>query len=181
MRKIYITGCAHSGTTMLLGLMHAFGWPVIPAEITEEQLAIWANLAHRRYDGIIGKRSYDAIFSSMLTEGQILEKLLLLYTDKIEILHITRNKEDVLRSHGGEVSEERYDACVRQATEHRGRIKLAVTYEEILMDPVGMQATIEMYFGLKRVHDWADYPDFVPDLVHLQTQWPPRPLGAPRE
>ena len=33
-RKIYITGCAHSGTTMLLGLMHAYGVPVVPFEVT---------------------------------------------------------------------------------------------------------------------------------------------------
>lgn len=180
MRKIYITGCAHSGTTMLLGLMHAFGWPVIPAEIKIEQLVIWSNITHDRFDGIIGKRSWEAMFSSVLTEGQMLERLLCAHTHNVEILHITRNKEDVLKSHDGAVSEERYDACVQQVKDHGSRIKLAVTYEEILMDPVGMQATIEMYFGLERRYDWTDYPDFVPEIIHIQTQWPPRRLGAPK-
>lgn len=171
---IYITGCAKSGTTMLNNLMTAFDAKVAPAEIT-----LW-DFYNADFD--IGKRVQWTIFSNKMNYFHLYRQYMFIKNQGIQILNITRNKEDVLRSENGYVSEARYDACQDQLEVFGDIVTLNVTFEEILLDPTGMQYTIAMYFDLEAVHRWEDYPDFVPQEIwdmweHAGPRYGPRKLG----
>ena len=181
MRHIFITGCAKSGTTMLLGLFHAFDFPCIPMECTPRQLLKYGSWTNKRYGGIVGKRSSRNLFSWHISREAQLAQLNTIVTKGIEIVHITRNKEDVLRSENGYVPEKRYDAVQRQAEEFHHAIKCHVGFEDILRDPTRVQSQLVRQLDLKVRHCWTDYPNFVPSMVHHSALWPPRPLGAPKK
>jgi hypothetical protein len=157
MRKIYITGCAKSGTTMLNNLMTAFvERTVCPQEVFLQEMI------PSKYD--VGKRHWHFLFTKKIPYMDAYSCYMYLKKHDVLVLNINRNKEDVLASENGYVSEERYDACQEQKRIFGDIITLDVWFEEILDDPRGMQYTVAQYFGLDvdSAHDWREYPDFVP-------------------
>lgn len=163
---------------MLLGLFHAFNYPCLPIECTTKQLLQLGRRANKRYGGIVGKRTSRNLFSWNLSKDIELVHLNFIMDQGIEIVHIVRNREDVLRSENGYVSEERYDAVQRQANEYGHAIKCNVRFEEILEDPLRVQSRLAKDLELRVLQPWTEYPNFVPLIVGASTRWPLRPIGA---
>jgi hypothetical protein len=177
MSKIYITGCAKSGTTMLNNLMTAFDLKVVPGECYLTALV--------QSDFDCGKRDWNFLFSKDVPYINLISQYNYIIKNEVKILNINRKKKDVLASENGYVSEKRYDACQEHKKFWGDAITCDVWFEDILDDPLGMQYTVAMYLGLyddRIVHKWTDYPDFVPQSFwdHWKDAGPryqPRKLG----
>jgi len=178
MRVIYITGCAHTGTTMMLGLMHAFGIPVLPLETPLHVISAYNAYVNERYDTYAAKRIRDTLFSNGVAPDRMASDLRVLEQGDIQIIHMSRDRDAVLASHDGNVSPQRFDVVERQVAEYGNLIDLHLNYEDVLADPAGVQREVASKFNLTITHCWTEYPDFVPEVVHLFTFWPPRRLGA---
>jgi hypothetical protein len=166
---------------MLLGLFHAFNFPCVPLEVNLRWLVKHGKYINDRYPGLVAKRSSRTIFAWDLTRQAELAQLDLILRHKVEVVHITRGREDTLRSEDNYVSPERYDAVQRQVEEHHHAIRCVVQYEELLEYPLGVQYQLAKELELEIIHPWTEYPSFVPLAVHLFCRWQPRPIGAPKE
>jgi hypothetical protein len=163
---------------MLLGLMHAFDIPVFPMEVPLQAIKNWLPIVSDRYDGFVAKRIRDTLFSSGVSPTRETSDLGILFYENIQIIHVSRERDAVLASHGGRVSPARYDAVEKQVEKYWEFITLHLNYEDIIADPAGVQTQVAEEFDLRVRHSWVDYPDFVPEIVHVFTKWPPRKLGA---
>ena len=71
MKKIYITGCAKTGTTLLRRLFNAFDLKVYNKDEIE-----LVNFLNSDFD--VGKRTFNTMFSNVLNEEEIKRQLPLL-------------------------------------------------------------------------------------------------------
>lgn len=174
-KKIYITGCAKSGTTLVRRLFNAF-----------ENLNVYnygeitpVDFIKSNYD--VGKR-FSSLFADKISNYH-LQQQLTIFKDII-IIDVLRKKEDVLKSDNGYVSENRYNACLKQREQYGYLINYTIIYENLLTNPDQIQKEISELLGLKIKNKWSDYPKFV-DI----TQEKPithkgiyklRPIGSPK-
>jgi len=166
MTKIFITGCAKSGTTMLLDMFHAFeSTYVISDEVT---LSDFCSLTPERvgsFDFVVGKRSVGTLFSSStLTERDIAQHGYLIAKHDIRIVNIVRDGRNVVRSYvnsWGYYNPFEWMECILQTQYRPDLIELQVKYEDLLSDPNGVQSQLEAAFAFNRIADFADYPKFV--------------------
>jgi len=152
MKKIYITGCAKTGTTLLRRLFNAFDLKVY----NKDEIKL---INFLKSDFNVGKRTIKTMFSTILNEQEIEKQLPLL--KNIHIVNMVRNKEDVLLSDNNYVNESRYDACMNQAFKYKNYIDLTVKYEELITDPNKVQENIKSLFNLKSKYLFSEYPSFV--------------------
>lgn len=172
-KKIYITGCAKSGTTLVRRLFNAFeGLKVYNyGEITPEDF-IQSN--HN-----VGKR-FSSLFSGNIPHSKISNQLKIF--KKIIVIDVLRNKEDVLKSDNGYVTPSRYNACLLQRKEYGDLINYTIIYEKLLKNPDLIQNEISKLLDLKIKHKWSDYPKFI-DISKENHQthggiYKLRPIGA---
>jgi len=104
MKKIYITGCAKSGTTLVRRLFNAFK----DLKVYNYGEIIPIDFIKSNYD--VGKR-FSSIFSGKVNDS-LVQQQLSMFKD-ITIIDVLRNKEDVLKSDNGYVSENRYNTCLK--------------------------------------------------------------------
>ncbi len=161
-RKIYITGCAKSGTTLLLKLFYAFDITVYddPGEINLYEYA--AIITPK--NGIVAKRSSHSIFSYAFkrTRDKAPEQANIIRRNDIMILNIVRDGRDVILSDNRYVKPERWLASIKQRRKYKDIIKFEIRYEDIINDPQKVQINLELAFGLKRKNDFKNFPKFVP-------------------
>lgn len=163
--KIYIVGCAKSGTWLLLRLFHAFGDVQIVGDDSERNVKyVDAMIVDEGKVGI-WKRSWDVVFSNHRDRLRLpLERQLKIIREgDIRLVYIRRDRAAVLKSDKGWVAESRYDDCELQAEEMADDIDFVVNFEALVTDPDTVQRALAAALGLTVVHDWSDYPDFVPD------------------
>lgn len=153
MRKIFITGCAKSGTTLVRRLFNAFDIKVY--NFDEICLMDFVNSEFE-----VGKRTINTIFSVNTYEYHINLQANEIVEHNVEIVNVIRNKEDVLKSDNGYVSEVRYDACMEQAERFKHLIKYTIHFEDILKNPDTIQEEIAEIFGLKIKNKWSEFPNF---------------------
>ena len=151
-RKIYITGCAKSGTTLVRRLFNAFELNVA----NHDEMALDSFL-ESEYD--VAKRNSDTILSNILNDAQEAHQFPLILD--ISIVNVIRNKKDVLKSDKNYVSEERYDSCIKQAERFKRHIDFTVIFEDLIKDPDRIQKEVSEKFNLKIVHKWSEYPKFM--------------------
>jgi len=152
--RIYITGCAKTGTTLLRRLMNAFeGLSVAVDEMPLKRFV------KSKYD--VAKRNAKQIFSLGVNEDFIEEAIKLIKENDVKILHIHRNKADVLKSDNGYVPEERYDDVEDQMFRYKKYITHVVHFEELTSSPDKVQKEIAAALGLKIKYKFSDYPDFI--------------------
>jgi hypothetical protein len=174
-KKIYITGCAKSGTTLVRRLFNAFeGLNVYNyGEITPKDFYT------SEYD--VGKR-FQSLFSGELPNPLITQQLEMF--QEIIIIDVLRNKEDVLKSDNGYVSENRYNTCLKQREQYGYLIDYTIIYENLLSDPDQIQKEISELLGLKTEHKWSDYPKFIDITQENQIThkgiYKLRSIGAPK-
>mgnify|MGYP003148930171 FL=1 len=166
-KKIFITGCAKSGTTLLLRMCYAF-----------EDVDI---LYRRGFDGhelpfdefvkytsdkkfIIGKRHPPALLSNVLTKT-LDDQYDVVKRNNIAIINVVRDGRDVVLSDGNYVKPQRWIESIKQRDFYKDVIKMEVRYEDLIRNPEKVQKQMEDIFGMQSSHQFADYPDYVEDWV----------------
>jgi hypothetical protein len=152
--KIFITGCAKTGTTLVRRLFNAFDLKVYNGgEISLENLLASGDN--------VGKRTSMSILSNILSPQQKKRYVKIIESNNVKIINVVRNKVDTLKSTGGYVSEQRYNACMKQKKELNDIITYIVDYDKLIIEPNKIQEEISNLLGLTIIHKWSDYPNFI--------------------
>lgn len=162
MLRIYITGCARSGTTLMQRLFTAFdGVHVVSGEHDIQAFRQAATDA----DVLVIKRAYNEALSNTsdtVYSGNEL-KMLAEKKPEIKILNMVRDGRDVIV--GGYVSPKRWVHSIEHmiAPAWFKFVDKVVRYEDLVTKMDSIQAEIADYYKLKILHKWSEYPDFVPE------------------
>ena len=168
--KIFITGCARSGTTLACRLFYAFhNTQVIDAEIELHDLVDaerWTNVAE---DFLVGKRSIADIFSNILSPDALRHAVSLIRDNDIKIVNCIRNGRDVVHKpeYGTQAGCDRWIACMQQQEEYIDLVDYILCYEDLIDNPIKVQMELASTLGLNAKHSWGTYPDFVPTKAFL--------------
>lgn len=178
--RIFIVGCARSGTTLLRRLFHGFkDTEVIPYEI---DLDAFADMEAPAGKILVGKRTISTVFSNCLPleEGKRQLELLQGRPD-IRVLCIFRDGRDVVESEYAPPS--RWYESMRQMrlTQDANLLPNLETmrYEDLVTDPDGSQVGVANWLELELVHRWREYPTFFPGDDH-EDHYKPQPIGIHR-
>jgi len=167
-KKIFITGCAKTGTTLLLRMCFAFkncetlykeGYN--GHEISLEDFVQYKT--DKNY--LIGKRLPPSILSNVYQEGFLLQKESIIKND-IGIINVVRDGRDVVVSDGGYVKPQRWISSMQQRKQFRELIDLEFSYQDIVTKPDQVQKKIMDTYGIGKVNDFSSYPEYVEDWVY---------------
>jgi len=166
--KIFITGVARSGTTLLARLMNAFEQVyVISEEISLEDFAAYDMEGLTKFDNkktvIVGKRSENTIFSHRISKQEKEKQLKIIEDNNIQTLNIVRNGFDVVDSQylkWGVNDPLEWIECINDSIKHSVK---SIRYEELIAKPGRVQASIKKIFKLRKEHSFSSYPVFVPE------------------
>lgn len=168
-KKIFITGCAKSGTTLLLRMCFAFkDTEVLYRKGAEGHELEFNEFVDYKSDNkfVIGKRHPPAIFSTFWnrTFDYQVAKII---GRQIGIINVIRDGRDVVLSDGNYVKPSRWINCMDQRNSDylKNLISLEVSYEDLVRDPDSIQKKIENKFGMQSNEDFSNYPDYVEDWV----------------
>lgn len=177
--KIFITGCAKTGTTLVRRLFNAFDLKVY----NKEEIPL-DNFIKSDYE--VGKRTFNTIFSNILLPEQINHQLDIIKNNNIKIINITRDKKNTLKSTNGYVTENRYNACIQQMTQYSEYITCNIRYKELINNPNAVQNYVAEVLDLKVIHKWSDYPAWFNDSEEPKEgnwglkEYSLRKIGAPK-
>lgn len=153
--KIFITGCAKTGTTLVRRLFNAFDLKVYNRN--EMSLQWFMNSNYQ-----VAKRTVQSPFSNVYTmKERLLDDLDIIRINRLTVINVTRNRKDTLKSDGGYVTPERYDECMRQAEHYKDYIAFTIPYERLMLEPDVIQQELADKLRLTILHKWSSYPDFV--------------------
>lgn len=153
MNKIYITGCAKSGTTLLRRLMNAFNITVYnEGEMSLEDFTL--------SDYQCAKRTHKTIFSNALNATEIKEQVDIIEKNNISIINIWRDFKDVIKSDSGYVSLRRWQHSIIQSLDYNELIAIHIHYTKLIENPDDIQQEIADKIGLKILHKWSEFPDW---------------------
>jgi len=169
--KIYIVGCAKSGTTLVRRLFNAFDLKVYN----------WDEMPYDRflksgYD--VAKRRKRTVFSYDLSKAEIEKQLEALKGCKI--VNVVRFAEDVCKNN--RVTFKRWDSCIEQSIMYSEHIDCTIGYEFLIDNPDKVQGHVADKLELDMIRKWSEYPDFI-DIsserasTHLGN-YKLRPIGA---
>jgi len=157
--RIFITGCAKSGTTLLARLMHSFNIPVHSGEISLR------DLTKSEVTNIVGKRSEYTIFSNILQRKDINEQKKLIKQKNINVINIYRNGVDVLESFErdwGYWNPLIWCESIRQMQDYQDLIMLNVRYEDLVRYPNAIQNLIRSKIQVKPEYKFSEYTENTP-------------------
>ena len=168
-KKIFITGCAKSGTTLLLRMCYAFNdTEVLYREgFDGHELPFYDFVKHKSDSKfVIGKRHPPAILSNVIVPEFEDQKLEIIDKD-IAIINVVRDGRDVILSDGKYVKPKRWIETIKQRDPNvfGDIINLEVKYEDLVRNPTMVQNQMEKIFGLTSKSSFSDYPDYVEDWV----------------
>ncbi len=181
MKKIFITGCAKSGTTLLKDLFRSFEstW-VIEDEITVNSFCNLKKENVGEFDFVVGKRSWDTIYScGRLRDTDIKSQYYQLQKAEIIVITVIRDGRNVVTSllkDWGWYSPFEWMECIRQMKDNDGIIKMVIPYEELLKTPDVIQDYISEVLGMSFKHRFSDYPTFIDTTEHREKNYTFRPL-----
>lgn len=181
MKKVFITGCAKSGTTLLKDMFRSFGSTfVIEAETSVGSICKLKTKSVGDYDFVVGKRTWDTIYScGRLRDTDIDSQYHLLQSSDIIVINVIRDGRNVVKSllkDWGWYSPFEWMECVRQSNDHNGIINLTVKYEDLLTRPDEIQNEIMVVTGMKPEHSFSDYPNFIETTEQREKNYTFRPL-----
>ena len=165
MNKIYITGCARSGTTLLARLMSSFdGVAIVKDECSIDQFIDYADKIHYP-DGaiLIGKRTEFSIFSQVLSDEEIIRQTELIVDNDICVINCVRDGRHVVdawQKAWGVYNPFAWMSAIKQSLSSEV-IDLSVNYEEIMIAPDKVQERIMEEFNLDAINSFSAYPNFV--------------------
>lgn len=159
--RIYITGCAKSGTTLLRRMFYAFeNIKVIDYEISIEDFAEYP----KGGSILIGKRIFKTIFSDVYRAVPVRKQINLIKNSKdLVIVNVIRDGRDVILSDDYLVPPLRWVKSMHQRRKFSHLIDFEVKYEDLITNPNLVQQDLISKFGLKKQYNFSLYPTFVPD------------------
>ena len=167
-KKIFITGCAKTGTTLLLRMCFAFqDCEVIynegynGHEISLEEFIKYSTSK----EFLIGKRLPPCIFSNVYQEDFLLQRENII-KNNIGIINVVRDGRDVVVSDGGYVKPQRWISSMEQRETFQELIDLDFSYSDIVTRPDDVQNKIIRTYGLEKKHDFSSYPKYVEDWIY---------------
>jgi hypothetical protein len=174
-QRIYITGCAKTGTTLVRRLFNAFELKVY----NEDEMKLM-DFIKSDYD--VAKRTSLMPFSDIIPVGESYKMLKLAKVNGVVCVNVVRNRKDVLASSNNYVSPERYDYSMSMSRNPRFQQFLAYTidYDRLMEEADEIQRELAIELGLTIKHKWSDYPHFVPSEGLDQQaveEYPLRPIG----
>ena len=175
--KIYITGCAKSGTTLLYRLFDYFKNVEIlrPNEVKLEKLINTSN-----NKTTIGKRRYNTILSLDMGLSKLESQRKVILDNDIKIVNVVRDGRDVILSSNYKVSPKRWISCIQQRKIFANIISLEVKYEDLIYHPDQIQEDIAEKFGLVIDYKFSIYPTKLDDKYFVDEYKPiykPRPIN----
>jgi hypothetical protein len=177
--KIFITGCAKTGTTLVRRLFNAFDLKVY----NKSEIAL-GDFIKSEYE--VGKRTVTDVFSNILTPEKISRQLNIIEQNNIKVINVTRNKVDTLKSSNGYVKKSRYEACMSQASTYSRYIAYSLDYSDLISSPDIIQEDLAQILDLKIFHKWSDFPDWFDDSEEPKVgnwntkEYCIRKVGAPK-
>jgi len=183
MKRIFITGCSRSGTTLLKRLFYAF--PSVGVHKAEISLDSFSGIPnHLDCIAYVGKRKCKTVFSNVLPQAEIDLQLKLIREREILVVNIIRGRTAVTEAKDWPVPVDRYNAAITQAGIYCNHIAYETNYETLISEPDLVQGEIAerlipevKKFGYQV---WSDYPEFVPPDEFADISDPryaPRPIG----
>ena len=166
-KKIFITGCAKSGTTLLLRMCYAFkDTEVLYREGFDGHELPFDQFVNYQSDKpfVIGKRHPPALLSNVLTKA-LDNQYDVIKKNNIVVINVVRDGRDVVLSDGKYVKPCRWIESIKQREFYKDVIALEVRYEDLIREPQKVQAEMENTLGLVSEHNFSDYPDYVEDWV----------------
>lgn len=167
-KKIFITGCAKSGTTLLLRMCYAFENTEVLYKPTPDghELPFDEFINHSSNSQfVIGKRHPPAILSNKLNDD-ISKQCDIIKSQDIGIINVVRDGRDVVLSDGNYVKPERWIDTIKQRELYKDIIDIEIKYEELIQRPDQIQAELEGRYGLVSKHKFSEYPEYVEDWVY---------------
>jgi len=154
--RIFITGCAKSGTTLLARLFSYFeNVYVHPKEINVfNSKELKAKEKH-----IISKRNQKTIFSQTLYDYEMGEQLYFIKKNNIKVINVVRDGRDVLPSLLNEAKYDRWIDAIDQSIKYSRYIDYQIKYEDLVNRPDEVQKELELKYGLKPLRKFSQYPE----------------------
>lgn len=175
--RIFITGCAKSGTTLLRRLFYAFD----DVEVVPEEMHVY-RFVEQESDArfLVAKRHRFSVFSEHLPPEEVTKQTDFIKRYRIAIINIIRDGRDVIFSDGMAVSPRRWAAAMSQRAAYPDLIVLEFKYETLIQQPDEEQQRLIDRLGLKKLHDWSSYPAFVHDaeFANRGAAYQRRPLDS---
>jgi hypothetical protein len=167
-KKIFITGCAKSGTTLLLRMCYAFKETEVIYKPGYDGHELSFN-DFVKYESsnkfIIGKRHPPTLLSNIY-ENSFHEQSQIIKDNKIGIINVVRDGRDVVLSDGNYVKPDRWISSLQQRDTFRDIIDLEIKYEDLINNADFIQEEMEKTFGLTSNSKFSNYPDYVEDWVY---------------
>lgn len=170
MIRIFITGCARSGTTLLNRLFHSFeNTEVISPETSLDDFCTLAS----DKSFLVAKRIPLTILSVPLPEVEFQRQLTLVHQHNIHIVNTIRDGRDVVHQNptGPCVNVNRWIGCILQARQLHRDITAEVRYEDLTQNPDTVQQQLAKTLKLRRIARFSSYPSFVPDTVFDEVEY----------
>tara|TARA_B100000686_G_C16524757_1_gene829105 strand:+ start:226 stop:906 length:681 start_codon:yes stop_codon:yes gene_type:complete len=167
-KKIFITGCAKSGTTLLLRMCYAFkntdvlyrtgfnGHELTLSEFLNKE-------TESRF--LIGKRLPPFILSNSY-EPEFEDQLSWIRKKDIGIINVIRDGRDVVLSDGEYVKPKRWIDSMLQREKYSDIIDMEVKYEDLIRFPNNIQENMCNVFGIEKSNHFSEYPDYVNDWIY---------------
>lgn len=167
-KKIFITGCAKTGTTLLLRMCFAFknAETLYRTGFNGHELTLneFLNLdTNKRF--LIGKRLPPFVLSNVYHED-FEDQLSWIRKNDIGIINVVRDGRDVVLSDGNYVKPQRWIESMQQREKYSDIIDMEVKYEDLIKYPNNIQENMCNVFGLEREHYFSEYPEYVKDWVY---------------
>jgi hypothetical protein len=172
MQRIFITGCAHSGTTLMLRLFYAFrDVHVIDTEVSPEYVAD----VNIEKPVVVGKSPGPCL-------GRALSKNRMSW-----IIYMLRDGRDLIEDWadpGAWMQNMEEYKTFKEDPNACGPI-YPLRYEWLVSHPDIIQKRLAKNLGLRADHPFSSYPDFVPKRVfelpsHDPSPYRPRPITRER-
>ena len=152
--KIFITGCAKTGTTLVRRLFNAYDLKVCNSK--EISLSEFISSDYQ-----VGKRTVNTVFSGASNKKAVATQLAEIKKNNIKIINVFRGRTATLASSNNYVKPSRYDRCMFDMCMFPEYIDCLVRYEELIKNPDAVQAYISEVLNLTPAHKWSSYPKFV--------------------
>lgn len=163
--RIYITGCAHTGTTLLKRLFFSFrGVEVIPREISTSDFVRHKSDANF----LVGKRTVDTVFASGLSKKREVKQINLHLRHGSKLIVTMRSGRDTIES--GYTSPSRWIDCINSYVKYARLVPVTVFYRDLVTCPNTVQELLQAHFGLEAHYAFSDYPELVPPHNDGQSQ-----------
>lgn len=168
--RIYITGCARTGTTLVKNLMYAWK-PNIAIHDQEEPIEWWAGASGNAVGPTVAKRHYGSIFSNVISENNSTKQREMIRKFDLKIINCVRQQKGVMKpGRGITVPASRWKHCMMQAEAYKNWIAYTISYEALCSDPYEMQCQLIEALGLSDdCARWDKFPIFVPDSAFAAT------------